>query len=74
MLLEVAGFGLNVQDVFAGRPEQDKFTAALNPFTGVIVQVLVLVLFHAMLRAFGLHAIEKSPATGAAVVKLKPEV
>jgi hypothetical protein len=27
VLLEVAGFGLNVQDVFAGRPEQDKFTA-----------------------------------------------
>jgi len=74
LLVAVAGFGLNEQDVFADNPEQERLTAPLNPLVRVIVHVLVLLLPHAMPKDEGLHAMLKSPTGGAAVVKLNPEV
>jgi len=72
VLLEVAGFGLNEQEVFEGNPEQDKLTLELNPLIGVTAQVLVLLFPHAMLNEDGLQEMLKSPLIAAAVVKLNP--
>ena len=54
VLLEVAGFGLKPAVTPLGRPEAERVTLPLNPFTGVMVMVLVpLAPPCAMVTAFG---------------------
>jgi hypothetical protein len=53
VLLEVAGFGLNAAFTPDGKPEAESVTLPLNPFTGVMVIVLVPLLPGAIIIVFG---------------------
>jgi hypothetical protein len=64
----VTDAGLNVQLVFAGRPEHVKFTAWLNPPDGVTVRVDVTELPWLTEPLEGLRAMLKSAAEAAAMV------
>ncbi len=55
-LLEVAGFGLKAAVTPFGRPDADSVTFPVNPFTGVIVIVLVPLLPCVMLTLLGAAA------------------
>ena len=53
VLLEVAGFGLNAAVTPVGNPDAESVTLPLNPFTGVMVIVLVPLLPGATNMVFG---------------------
>jgi hypothetical protein len=53
VLLEVAGLGLNAAVTPVGKPDTESVTLPLNPFTGVMVMVLVTLPPGATSRLFG---------------------
>lgn len=53
VLLDVAGFGLNAAVTPVGKPEAESVTLPLNPFTGMMVIVLVPLLPDATNMVFG---------------------
>lgn len=60
--------GLNAQDEYAGSPEQLNVVAESNPFAGVKVIVVVVVLPAETEAEAGLRAIEKSGAAAVMVI------
>src|ERR1039458_8740282 len=53
VLVEVVGFGLNAAVTPLGKPDAERVTLPLKPFTGVMVIVLVPLLPCVMVTLFG---------------------
>ena len=51
--VEVVGFGLNAAVTPLGKPDAERVTLPLNPFSGVMVTVLVPLLPCVMVTLFG---------------------
>ena len=70
-LVEVVLEGLKVAVTPEGRPDADRLTDPLKPFSGVTVMVLVLLVPCLMLRVAGEAESEKSATAGAFTVSVR---
>jgi hypothetical protein len=66
--------GLKVAVTPEGRPDADRLTDPLKPFSGVTVMVLVLLVPCLMLRVAGEAESEKSATAGAVTVSVRAVV